>query len=42
MGSEMCIRDRISLAVEHDAEMAYSIMNERDARECGYVIGSQF
>jgi hypothetical protein len=34
--------DMISLAIEYDAEMSYSIMDERDARECGYVIGSQF
>ena len=31
-----------SLAEEHGAELFYSIMNERDARECGYVIGTQF
>jgi len=30
------------LAIEYDAEMSYSIMDERDARECGYVIGTQF
>jgi hypothetical protein len=34
--------DMISLAIKYDAEMSYSIMDERDARECGYVIGSQF
>jgi len=34
--------DMINLALSHDAEMSYSIMDERDARELGYVIGTQF
>jgi hypothetical protein len=37
-----CLYDMITLAIEYNAEMAYSIMDERDARECGYVIGTQF
>ena len=34
--------DMIALSIEHNAEMAYSIMDEKEARELGYVIGTQF
>ena len=32
----------IDEAIEHNADMNFSSMDERDARECGYVIGTQF
>lgn len=32
----------IDEAIEHNADMHFASMDERDARECGYVIGTQF
>jgi len=29
-------------AIAHNADMHFGSMDERDARECGYVIGTQF